>query len=374
MRKILSFLLITTLFLSGCGSADKDKKDATKDNNNTKVEKNKDSKKNINGKDIFVDLVIAISGIDDKSFNQYTWDGMLKFGKEFNVPDANFKYALSLKDEDFVKNLSNFSDQKPDIIVSPGYYFKDAVSIVSKKYPKQKYLIIDNIVENRDNVCSVVFNEEEASYIVGVIAGMKAKEEGYKKIGFLGGKDVPLIHKFEAGFEAGVYRVNKDVEIVIVYADDFSNPKKGKKLAKEMYDKGVKIIYNAAGDTGNGMIQEAVDRAKKGEDVWAIGVDKDQYEEGKYSKDKSVVITSAIKRLDVVTYNTLKLVAEGKFKSGLKVYNLKNKGVGLPNKNPNLKKSWLKKAKHYRKGIILGKVKVPLEPKRIKELKKKKNK
>ncbi len=349
MKKILIILLVISVAFTGC---------ATKKIKN----KNVDASKNV--KKIDVCLLIAKSGINDESFNQCVWEGMQKYAKDFKLSSENLKYAQALSKEDYVKSLSIFADEKPSLIVASGYYFKKPIEIVSKKYPKQKYLLIDNVA-NSKNVLSVTFKVEEASYIAGIIAAMKSKEKNYKKIGFIGGIDKPVNRAFEAGFEAGVKEIDKNLELLVYYANDFTNPAKGQKLAKKMYDKGVNIIFSAASSTGNGVIKEARRRAKKGEDVWIIGVDKDQYKCGIYDSNKSVILTSVLKRLDIAVYDTMKSVANGKFKAGSKKYALKNNGVSLPNKNPNLKKEWLKTAMEYKNKIIQGKVKVPLEPKRI---------
>ncbi len=134
-----------------------------------------------------------------------------------------------------------------------------------------------------------------------------------------------------------------------------------------MYDAGAYVVYHAAGGTGNGLFKEAKGRVANGEDVWAIGVDKDQYEDGVYEDGKSVVLTSMVKRVDVAAYTLAKEVAEDKFAGGLKVFSLANDGVGIPANNPNLKDDWTKQIEDYKAKIISGEVVVSETPKRVQE-------
>ncbi len=325
-----------------------------------------DSKKDNN---IKVAMVSDIGSIDDKSFNQNTWEGIVKYAKENNLPRKNYTFANSPTKEDYIVNLSNFADEHFDLIIACGYYFEKHINIVGSKYPNQNFLLIDAIAKTNKNVLSITFNSNEGSFLVGVAAALKANEMGLNKVGFLGGVDEYLVQAFEAGFVSGVEAVNPNIKVFIEYANDFANPMKGQQIASKMYDKGVNIIFNVAGSTGNGLIKEAKKRAKMGDDVWVIGVDKDQYKEGIYEKEKSVILTSMIKRVDIATYDTIKLVKNGKFKGGHKIYGLKSKGVSLPSKNPNLKNEWLKVIQKYKDEIINGKIVISKKPKRIKDIK-----
>ncbi len=322
-----------------------------------------DSKKTDNS--LTIGMISDIGTIEDKSFNQNTWEGIVKFAKEHNIPKKNYSYANSATPEDYIVNLSTFADKKMDLIVTPGYYFRKAVSTVAPKYPNQKFLLIDSISDKLENVSSVRFAENEGSFLVGVATALKAKEMNIDKVGFIGGMDVPVVQSFEAGFIEGIKVINPNIKVFVEFANDFANPTKGQRIASKMFDKGLKIIFNVAGSTGNGIIKEAKKRVQRGQEVWVLGCDKDQYDEGIYKDDKSVVLTSMVKNLDVVVYDTLTDVKNGKFKSGYKFYTLKDNGVNLPKKNPNLKDEWLEIVKKYKDDIIKGKILVPLTPKRI---------
>jgi basic membrane protein A len=296
-------------------------------------------------------LVTDVGGIDDKSFNQGTWEGVLRFAQENNLPQSAYKFIQSSTDADYITNLSTFADDELDLIVAPGFLFFDAMTEVATSFPNQKFLLIDSVVD-LPNVASAVFAEHEGSFLVGVAAALKAQEAGKDTVGFLGGMDFPLIGKFEAGFEQGVAAIDPNMKVLVEYAGDFGNAAIGQTLAAKMYDSGAYAIYHAAGGTGNGLIKEATDRVKNGQDVWAIGVDKDQYDDGLVDASKSVVLTSMMKRVDVAAYEVAVMVKEGTFNGGVQVFSLANDGVGIPAVNPNLTAEWVAKIED-----LAGKVK-----------------
>ncbi len=317
-------------------------------------------------------LVTDTGGIDDNSFNQSTWEGIERFCADKGIDaEENAVYLQSSAEADYIPNLSTYADEKLDLIVAPGFYFTAAMDEVAKKYPEQKFLLIDSVLEEaKDNVVCAVFSENEGSYLVGVVTALKAKEADKKKVGFMGGKEFGVIHKFEAGFEAGVKAVDPEMEIMVEYVDAFDNEGKAQTIASKMYDDGCYVIFHAAGGSGGGLIKEAQDRVKNGEDVWACGVDKDQYANGVYDEEnnKSVVLTSMMKKVDVAAYDVSESVLNDEFKGGeVLLFNLENEGVGLPAENPNLKDEWVQEADEYAKKIISGEVKVPEKPSRLAE-------
>jgi basic membrane protein A len=318
----------------------------------------------VEAKTITIGLVTDIGGIDDKSFNQSTWDGILKFASENNLPQANYKYVQSESDADYIPNLSTFADGENDIIVSPGFLFTDALAEVGAQFPDQKFLIIDSVVD-LPNVASAVFAEHEGSYLAGLAAGLKAQEKGATKVGFLGGMDFDLIQKFEAGFEAGVAAIDPKIKVVVEYAGAFNDAQKGQTIAAKMYDAGAYVIYHAAGGTGNGVIKEAKDRVLNGQDVWVVGVDADQYADGIYEGEKSVILTSMLKRVDIAAYNVCQAVLNDEFAGGVQVFTLANGGVSLPAKNPNLKAEWMETINGFAEKVKSGEIIVPAIPVRI---------
>ena len=341
MKKILSFALILVLvggLLAGCGAATEES--------------------------FSVGLITDVGGIDDKSFNQSTWEGIERF--QADNEGVTTKYLQSDSDADYIPNLSTFSDEGLDLIIAPGFLFEEAMAEVSANFPEQKYLIIDMVVGERDNVANAVFAEHEGSFLAGAAAALKAEAEGQDTVGFIGGMDFDLIQRFEAGFEAGVYAVNPDMNVLVEYAGSFADTQIGQTLAAKMYDQGAYIIYHAAGGTGNGLIKEAKDRNTSGEEVWAIGVDKDQYEDGIYEGEKSAMLTSMMKRVDVAAYDVSERTINGDFPGGeVLVYNLSNNGVGLPDENPNLSEDIVNTVAEYKTQVVDGEITVPELPTRL---------
>ena len=301
-----------------------------------------------------VGLVTDLGGIDDKSFNQGTWEGIVRFGQENGLAKGtDIKYLQSAAEADYVPNLSTFADEKLNLIVAPGFLFEKAMGDVADKYPTQNLLVIDTVVQ-KPNVVSAVFAEHEGSFLVGVAAGLKAKADGKKVLGFIGGMQFPLIERFQAGFEQGVKAVYPEAKILVDYAGDFGAPDKGQALAQKQFNAGAYVIFHAAGGTGNGMIKEAKERSEKGDVRWAIGVDKDQYADGLYGT-KSAVLTSMMKRVDVAAYEVAKMTLAGQFPGGqVLVFSLKNAGVGVPNENPNLSADIVAQIKDYTSKIASG--------------------
>ena len=318
--------------------------------------------------DFQVGLVTDTGGIDDKSFNQGTWEGVLKFAEEFDLPEENYRYLQSDSDADYIPNISAFADEQLDLIIMPGFLFEDALTETSEDYPDQNFLIIDSVVQ-ADNVASALFAEPEGSFLAGVAAALKAQAAGKDTVGFIGGGDFGLIHGFEAGYAAGVHAVDPDMTVLVDYVGDFVDAGKGQALAVKQYDAGAYVIYHAAGGAGNGAISEAKSRRTNGEDVWVIGVDKDQFEEGVYNDDgDSAILTSMVKRVDVAAYDVAKATLDGEFPGGQTlIFDLENNGVGLPDENPNLTEAMLTTIAGYRDDIIAGDITVPTVPERLQD-------
>ena len=316
---------------------------------------------------IKIGFVTDTGGIDDKSFNQGTWEGVKAFAKENNLKEGtDIKYLQSSADADYIPNLSTFADQKMDLIVAAGFLFEQAIGQVADQYKDEKFLIIDTVVQ-KPNVVSAVFAAHESSFLVGVAAGLKATADKKDTVGFVGGMEVPLIKAFEAGYIAGVKAVAPKLKIFSDYTGSFSDAAKGQALAVKQYGAGAYVIYQAAGSSGNGVIKEAKERSAKGDIRWAIGVDKDQYADGIYSGSKSCILTSAMKRVDVASHDVAAMVRDGKFPGGTTLtFNLANKGVGIPDKNPNLSSAQTKKIAEFRAQIAAGKIVVPTDPAQIK--------
>ena len=266
-------------------------------------------------------LITDATGIDDKSFNAAAWRGILEYYGDTWENQANrgtlYDVVTCQTQDMYIPTLKQVSDEGYDLIVTTGFTFADALNEVAQLYPEQKYMIVDVDYVNQPNVMQFMFSEEQGSYLVGVAAALQAKEEGVAnpKFGFIGGVPGATITKFEMGYIQGIKSVFPDAQIVDFYANDWGKPELAKAQAKNWYDSGVYAIFSAAGGTGGGTIAQAKEYRQQGKNVWAIGVDSDQYADGIYEGDKSAVLTSMIKRVEASTMYALDAVAKDTFKS-----------------------------------------------------------
>ncbi|MFC3800175.1 BMP family protein [Cohnella sp. GCM10012308] len=305
------------------------------------------------GKGKKVGMVTDLGGVNDKSFNQQAWEALQKIKTDTG---ADTKYLESKKDSDYIPYLTKFVKDGYDLTWAIGFLFSEAATTVATDNPNAKLALIDTTpTKELPNVESVLFKENEGSFLVGVVAGLTTKTN---KIGFVGGMELPVIKKFEAGFKAGIAAVNPNATVEVNYVGDFSKPDQGKLAAATMYDGGADIIFHAAGGSGNGVFNEAKDRFKAGKKVWVIGVDKDQSVE--FGND--VTLTSMVKKVDEAVYRVSNELLAGNFKGGQTVeLGLAEGGVGLPTDNPNVSQDILAKVEEYKSKIISGEITVPTE-------------
>ncbi len=314
--------------------------------------------------EVTVAFVTDTGGINDKSFNQTSYQGLVDFTKEMGYAEP--KYIESKADADYIPNLTTFADEKVDLIVAAGFKFDKAIAAVAEKYADQKLLVIDVgwlDAGKYKNVQQAVFTEHEGSFLVGVVAALKAQELGEKTVGYITGGDSASMLKFYAGYQQGVWAVDPEMKVLYDNANKFDDVALGKTLAEKQFAE-CSVIFHAAGGTGNGVIEAAKEAVLNGKEKWVIGVDKDQYEEGFYddAKTKSVILTSMLKRVDVAAYNAAKAVAEGTFKGGVVTYALKDNGVGLPENNPNLTDDITAKVKDFTQKVVDGEITVSETP------------
>ena len=260
-------------------------------------------------------LLFDIGGKFDKSFNEGIHNGAQKFKTESGIAYAEFEISNEAQRE---QALRNFADQGHSPIIAAGFAQAAALEKVAKEFPDLKFAIIDMVVD-LPNVQSIVFKEDEGSYLVGMAAAMASKSG---KVGFVGGMDIPLIRKFACGYVQGVKAVKADATVIQNMTGDtgaaWNDPVKGGELAKAQIAQGADVVYHAAGGTGVGVLQAAADGGALG-----IGVDSNQnmLHPGK-------VLTSMLKRVDVATYDVMKTAKDGTFKPGIKSLGLAEDGVG----------------------------------------------
>ncbi|KUN98439.1 BMP family lipoprotein [Streptomyces caeruleatus] len=306
-------------------------------------------------------IAYDIGGKGDQSFNDAAYAGLQKAQKEFGYKTADIEPTEGETDADKEQRLASLAKQGYNPVIGIGFAYGPAMEAVAKKYPDTNFGIVDYVVEG-DNVASLVFAEEQASYLAGVAA---AKATKTNTVGFVGGVDIPLIHKFEAGYKQGVQDTSGGkVKVISQYLTQtaeeggFNSPDKGKAAAEGQIEKNADVIYQAAGLSGQGVI-EAAAKAK----VWAIGVDSDQYKQAALANYKQYILTSALKDVGGAVYALAKSVEDGKPLTGTQTFDLKVNGVGLSESNPEFAKiAGLSEAVAKAKaGIIDGSIKVKTE-------------
>ncbi|MEH0576168.1 BMP family ABC transporter substrate-binding protein [Streptomyces sp. B21-108] len=282
-----------------------------------------------------IGLAYDIGGKGDQSFNDAAYAGFQKAEKEFKLGGQDIEPQDGESDADKVQRLTQLAQSGYNPVIGVGFVYAPAVKEVAAKFPKITFGIIDDEQVQAKNVADLVFHEEQASYLAGVAAAKTSKKA---HIGFIGGVDIPLIHKFEAGYVQGAKSINPNIKIESQYLTEtpqeggFSSPDKGKDAASGQIEAGADVIYHAAGLSGQGVITEAA--AKK---VWAIGVDSDQYSQSALKAYKDYILGSALKNVGGAVYDLVKSVYEGKPLSGVVRGSLSNDGVGFADTNPKYK-------------------------------------
>ena len=266
-----------------------------------------------------------MTGRGDKSFNDAAAAGLDQAVAEFGVSASE---STPTGDGDRAERLNLLVDDGNELVIGVGFLWGDAITAGAAENAETSFAIIDSVID-APNVASLIFAENEGSFLVGVAAGLKSQTG---KVGFIGGVENDLIRNFEVGFTAGVLAANPDAEVLVQYISQppdfsgFNDPAKGKEIAAAMYADGADIVYSAAGGSGLGAFEAAKEAGAPGE-VWAIGVDSDQY--NLVSADlQPYILTSMLKKVDVAVYETIKAFNEGNFQAGVQLFNLESGGVG----------------------------------------------
>ncbi|TWT04551.1 BMP family protein [Planomicrobium sp. CPCC 101079] len=309
--------------------------------------------------DFSVAMVTDVGGVDDKSFNQSAWEGLQQFGEENGLKkgDGGFDYLQSASDADYNTNLNNLIRRDFDVVFGIGFLMEGAVKEIAEQQKDAQLAIIDAVVD-APNVASVLFKEQEAAYLAGVAAALMTETN---KVGFVGGQDIPVIERFEAGFLEGVAAVDNTIEVDVQYTGAFDKAELGKTTANRMYSAGADIVFHAAGGTGNGVFTEAKERKEADPDanIWVIGVDADQYDEGQVG-DANVTLTSALKEVDQAVIDIANKAKAGEFPGGETiVYGLAEDGVGLADSRGAIPEDKMAQIEEYKEKIASGEITVP---------------
>ena len=260
-----------------------------------------------------VALVVA-GGLGDRSFYDSSNEGLKmaieKLGVEGKVLEC--KNDPTLYTDQLVQ-----ASTASDVVVVVGFEFYDVIQEVAAEFPDKKYVYIDNVIENVENITCIDYKENEGSFLAGALAAMESKTG---KIGMVGGMDIPVIRNFQVGYEAGAKYINPDIQVETIFAGDFEDPAKGKESALALYAKDIDIVFQVAGKTGEGVFEAAKDTGK-----FAIGVDSDQ----RYI-NPDAIIASMIKGVDISIYETIEKIQKGEFESGnVYEYGAKENGVRI---------------------------------------------
>ena len=308
-------------------------------------------------------IVTDTGGVDDKSFNQSAWEGLQDWGKEHNLSkDKGFTYFQSTSEADYANNLQQAAGSY-NLIFGVGFALHNAVEEAAKEHSDLNYVLIDDVIKDqKNNVVSVTFADNESAYLAGVAA---AKTTKTKQVGFVGGIESEVISRFEAGFKAGVASVDSSIKVQVDYAGSFGDNAKGKTIAAAQYAAGADVVYQVAGGTGAGVFAEAKslnESRPENEKVWVIGVDRDQVAEGKYTskdgKESNFVLVSTLKQVGTTVKDISNKAEKGEFPGGqVIVYSLKDKGVDLA--VTNLSEEGKKAVEDAKAKILDGSVKVP---------------
>src|SRR5690348_3700543 len=306
-----------------------------------------------------VGIVFDVGGRGDKSFNDGAYLGAERAVRQLG---AHVRFIEPGEGSDREAGLRLLAAEGMDIVIGVGFIFTDDLTQLAKEYPNTKFAGVDyaiqtdaqgNPVPPPPNLAALKFREEQGSFLVGALAALIGRS---KKVGFVGGMDIPLIHKFEAGYRAGVKYVCPDCTVIAQYAgvtpEAFRDPGKGKELALSQYQSGVNIIFHASGSTGLGVFEAARQTGKL-----AIGVDADQYAEA-----PGHVLTSMVKRVDQAVFDQIRRAKGGTFEGGIFEYGLAEAGVGYVYDGHNralIPDSVHARVEEIRRDIIAGRITVP---------------
>ena len=303
-----------------------------------------ETEEDIDGTGFKIGMVTDVGGVNDGSFNQSAWEGLQRAGEAFG---CEVKYIESKGDADYVPNIESFLDEDYDLIVCVGYMMADAVRDAAELYPDQKFAIIDDASNaDLDNVTCMMFEQEQASYLVGLAAGYTTESN---IVGFVTGAANETMNSFGYGYCAGVLDANPDATILQYNANNFGDASGGKTAVNTMVTKGADVVFHAAGGTGIGVI----DGCKENK-IWAIGVDSDQS-----PLAPETILTSALKRVDNACYDATKKTILGTLEGGVETYDLAAGGVDIAPTTDNLSKDVLEKIEDAKKDIIAGDLVVP---------------
>ncbi len=321
--------------------------------------------------DMKVGMAFDIGGLGDKSFNDAANAGLQQAIADGLVCEENVvTNEANATGSDRDQNIQALADAGFDLVIGVGFAFSPGINTIAPDFPDTQFMIVDgfatcgtacgltNDADAIPNVADYTFKEHEGSFLIGAAAALKCQCD---TIGFLGGQTGPLIEKFQAGYVAGAQQITPDIEVLVEYIGDdttaFNDPVKGEELSTKMYDQGAEIVYHAAGASGAGLFNAAVEA-----DKLAIGVDSDQYLTAS-PEQQPLILTSMLKRVDVAVYNSIQSVGESGELGGSQIFGMAEDGVDYATSNPEeLTPDITEQLDQFKQDIIDGTIVVPDTP------------
>lgn len=307
--------------------------------------------------DFSIAMVTDTGGVDDRSFNQSSWEGMQDWAEENGFSEDSVAYYQSEAEDQYIPNLNSATQDGYDVVYGIGFLHLDPITTIAEQNPDNWYGIVDEVVD-LPNVVSLTFRDHENSYLAGMAAALTSETD---QIGFIGGIEGAVIDRFQTGFEAGVAHVNPDIDVDVQYANSFSDAGVGQQVASAMYANGVDVIFHAAGAVGNGVFQEARNRMEAGadNDLWVIGVDRDQSAEGNYDGG-NLTLGSTVKNVGSAVGLSANAAMEGNFQGGENIaYGLAEDGIDFVNPDGNISEEDWAEIDAARQEIIDDEIEVP---------------
>lgn len=315
------------------------------------------------GENLTAVMITDQGGVDDKSFNQSAWEGLTAWGAEQGVEQGvdGYDYLESVSDSDYITHFNTAMQGDFDVIFGVGFKIQDALTQIAQQNPEKHFAMVDSTVEG-DNVASLSFRDQEAGFLAGAAAAL-ATETNH--IGFVAGVEGVILDRYEAGFVAGAQAVNPDVEISVEYVGSFADAPRGKQIAAAMFANNVDVIFQGAGGSGNGVFSEARDlvTADPSRNIWVIGSDRDQTEEGTVEvngETRVLTLTSTIKEVGNSMKRFLEETEENGFQAGSVVYGLAEGGLNLT--DGQLAEEDLAVIEDFKAQIIAGELEIPEVP------------
>lgn len=349
-KKMLAVLLAGTMAASmtacgGSSSSNTAETTAAAQKSGDSAEKTEGAAPSKDSSEFKIGLITDVGGVNDGSFNQSSWEGLERAGEELGV---TVNYLESATDADYAPNIETFIDEDYDLIICVGYMLADATKAAAEANPDTRFAIIDDASIDLPNVTGLVFHAEQASYLVGYVAGLTTKTNN---IGFVVGMSNETMNQFGYGYCAGAIDANPDITVQQFNANSFADSATGKTMANTAITNGADVIFHAAAATGLGVIEACHEAG-----VYAIGVDSDQ---SGISPD--TVLTSAMKRVDNAVYDTIESLVNGTLESSVHTYDLAEGGVDIAPSQDLIADDVVAEVEEVKEKIINGEIEVPAD-------------